>query len=63
MITEQVFLPVITAANTGVTRIVVVDGTADGTTSLDEVEHTAPPTGFDFTATWQAVTPPMTWRP
>ncbi|SDU49898.1 AMP-dependent synthetase/ligase [Gordonia westfalica] len=57
VITEQVFLPVITAANTGVTRIVVVDGTADGTTSLDEVEHTAPPTGFDFTATWQAVTP------
>ncbi|WP_232718118.1 AMP-dependent synthetase/ligase [Gordonia metallireducens] len=57
VITEQVFLPVITAANTAVERIVVVDGAADGTISLDEVEHTRPPAGFDFAASWQAVEP------
>ncbi len=57
VITEQVFLPVITAANTGVERIVVVDGVADGAISLDDVERTPPPEGFDFAASWQAVEP------
>ncbi|MDJ0029463.1 long-chain fatty acid--CoA ligase [Gordonia alkanivorans] len=57
VVTEQVFLPVITAANTGVERIVVVDGVADGAISLDDVERTPPPEGFDFAASWQAVEP------
>ncbi|ETA06577.1 MULTISPECIES: AMP-dependent synthetase/ligase [Gordonia] len=57
VITEQVFLPVITAANTGVERIVVVDDVADGAISLDDVERTPPPEGFDFAASWQAVEP------
>ncbi len=57
VITEQVFLPVITAANTGVERVVVVDGVADGAISLDDIERTPPPEGFDFAASWQAVEP------
>ncbi|GAC54761.1 AMP-dependent synthetase/ligase [Gordonia amicalis] len=57
VITEQKFLPVITSANTGVERIIVVDGVAADTISLDDVERTPPPDGFDFTASWQAVEP------
>ncbi|WP_439029133.1 AMP-dependent synthetase/ligase [Gordonia terrae] len=55
VITEQVFLPVITAASTGVATTIVVDGVATGTISLADVEQTPPPEGFDFTASWQAV--------
>ncbi|WP_168700552.1 AMP-dependent synthetase/ligase [Gordonia paraffinivorans] len=57
VVTEQVFLPVITAANSGVETIVLVDGGGGDTISLDEVERLSPPEGFDYTASWQAVEP------
>ncbi|MFT4395188.1 AMP-dependent synthetase/ligase [Gordonia lacunae] len=57
VVTEQVFLPVLTAANTGVSTTVVVDGVATGAISLADVEQTPAPEGFDFTASWQAVRP------
>ncbi|MCR8899317.1 long-chain fatty acid--CoA ligase [Gordonia sp. GONU] len=57
VITEQKFLPVITSANTGVERIIVVDGVAADAISLDDVARTPPPDGFDFTASWRAVEP------
>ncbi|MET4167829.1 MULTISPECIES: AMP-dependent synthetase/ligase [Gordonia] len=57
VVTEQVFLPVLTAANTAVSTTVVVDGVATGAVSLADVEQTPAPEGFDFTASWQAVQP------
>ncbi|MGW9263021.1 AMP-dependent synthetase/ligase [Gordonia terrae] len=57
VVTEQVFLPVLTAANTGVSTTIVVDGVATGAISLADVEQTPAPEGFDFTASWQAVRP------
>ncbi|MFW0787157.1 long-chain fatty acid--CoA ligase [Gordonia sp. CPCC 206044] len=57
VVTEQVFLPVIRAARTGVTTTVVVDGAASDATSLAELEAMAAPDGFDFEASWRAVQP------
>ncbi|MGV9710115.1 AMP-dependent synthetase/ligase [Gordonia sp. NPDC003424] len=57
VITEQVFLPALRAANTGVATTVVVDGTADQAMTLAELEDTAAPEGFDFEASWRAVQP------
>ena len=57
VVTEQVFLPAITAAATGVSTTIVVDGVATGALSLADLEQSPPPAGFDFTAAWQAVEP------
>ncbi len=60
VVTEQVFLPkVLDAAaqlDGQVETIILVDGEAEGTTSLAEVEVGAD-ASFDFDAAWQAVTP------
>ena len=56
VVTEQVFLPVIRAAQTAVRTTVVVDGPAGGAITLADVEA-APATDFDFEAAWRAVTP------
>ncbi len=53
---EQQFLGKIRAAGGPVRHIVVVDGQAEGTTSLPEVESSAAG-GFDFDASWRAVQP------
>ncbi len=59
-VTERAFLARLreAAAGTAVRTIVVVDG--DGTdgdaTTLAQLEAAAPPAGFDFDATWRAVT-------
>ncbi|WP_066906745.1 AMP-dependent synthetase/ligase [Millisia brevis] len=57
VITEQVFLPVIQAAQTAVTTTIVVDGTATGALTLAQLEDTPAPEGFDFDASWRAVEP------
>lgn len=57
VITEQVFLPVIQAAQTAVTTTIVVDGTATGALTLAQIEDTPAPEGFDFDASWRAVEP------
>ena len=57
VITEQVFLPVIQAAQTAVTTTIVVDGTATGALTLAQLEETPAPEGFDFDASWRAVEP------
>ncbi|MXP21197.1 AMP-binding protein [Gordonia sp. HNM0687] len=57
VVTEQVFLPAIRAANTNVTTTIVVDGTATDAMSLADLEQTAAPEGFDFEASWRAVAP------
>ncbi|MFW0792967.1 long-chain fatty acid--CoA ligase [Gordonia sp. CPCC 205515] len=57
VVTEQVFLPALRAATTSVSTTIVVDGAASGATTLDELEKTAPPDGFDFDAAWRAVQP------
>ena len=54
VVTEQAFLPVIAGAATGVQTIISLDGGA-GTIPLAEVETRAAD-GFDFEATWKAVT-------
>ncbi|NDK91884.1 long-chain fatty acid--CoA ligase [Gordonia desulfuricans] len=56
VVTEQVFLPVLGAASTGVTTTIVVDGPATGTITLDDVENSGSP-DFDYAASWQAVVP------
>ncbi|HEX2688321.1 MAG TPA: long-chain fatty acid--CoA ligase [Kofleriaceae bacterium] len=59
-VTERAFLPHLrdAAAGTAVRTIVVVDGDGDGdgTLTLAELERAAP-AGFDFEATWRAVSP------
>lgn len=57
VVTQQVFLPVLQAARTGVRTTVVVDGTATGAVTLAELEDMPAPEGFDFVASWQAVEP------
>lgn len=58
VITEKVFLPIITAAETKVDKIIVVDGAVeDGQISLADLENAEPPTGFDFDESWRAVKP------
>ncbi|WP_043455594.1 AMP-dependent synthetase/ligase [Streptomyces fulvoviolaceus] len=57
VVTEQLFLPVVTppAAASGAT-VITVDGSADGTLDLADVaSRTAD--GFDFEATWRSVRP------
>ncbi|MFL6159947.1 MAG: AMP-binding protein [Marmoricola sp.] len=53
VITEQAFLPVIRAAATAVETVISLDG-GDGTVSLEDVESRQPD-GFDFEASWRAV--------
>ncbi|MGW4091362.1 AMP-dependent synthetase/ligase [Nocardia sp. NPDC004750] len=54
VVTEQVFLDRITASGVPVDHIILVDGPAEGTVTLEEVEA-APAADFDFDAAWQAV--------
>jgi long-chain acyl-CoA synthetase len=58
VITEQAFLPALRSANVDgqIKHFVVVDGTADGAITLDELEASGDPS-FDFEASWQAVEP------
>ncbi|QKT07102.1 long-chain fatty acid--CoA ligase [Gordonia sp. X0973] len=56
VVTESVFLPLLAAAKTGVTSIISVDG-GEGAIPLAKVESTPAPDGFDFDASWRAVTP------
>ena len=57
-ITERAFLAKLREAvvGTAVTAIVLVDGDAEGTLSVAQLEAAAAP-GFDFDATWKAVSP------
>ncbi|MEE3852524.1 AMP-dependent synthetase/ligase [Gordonia sp. LSe1-13] len=57
VVTEQVFLPAIQAANTNVTTTIVVDGSPGDAMSLADLEQYAAPDGFDFEAAWKAVQP------
>ncbi|HWI42482.1 MAG TPA: AMP-dependent synthetase/ligase [Nocardioides sp.] len=54
VVTEQAFLPQVLAAGTDVETVVTVDG-AEGTVSLADLEGRTVD-GFDFDATWRAVT-------
>ncbi|WP_330230205.1 long-chain fatty acid--CoA ligase [Nocardia sp. NBC_00508] len=54
VVTEQVFLDRITAAGVPLEHIVMVDGPAADTITLEQVEA-APAAEFDFDAAWQAV--------
>ena len=56
MVTESVFLPIITAAKTAIETVITVDGAA-GTLALAALESADAPAGFDFDASWRAVTP------
>ncbi|RDI63416.1 AMP-dependent synthetase/ligase [Nocardia pseudobrasiliensis] len=56
VITERAFLDAITGSGVALEHIVVVDGPAAGTVSLEDVEAN-PKAEFDFDATWQAVRP------
>ncbi|WP_459546333.1 AMP-dependent synthetase/ligase [Nocardia sp. X0981] len=56
VITEQQFLPTIRAAGIPIEHLVVVDGPAEGATTLTDLENNPDP-GFDFDAAWQAVEP------
>jgi long-chain acyl-CoA synthetase len=55
VITEQLFLPAIAAAGTGVGTFISIDGGA-GTMALADLEGEAAG-GFDFEASWRAVVP------
>ena len=55
VITEQLFLPAIAAAGTGVETFISIDGGA-GTMALADLEGEAAG-GFDFEASWRAVGP------
>ncbi|MFC9472286.1 AMP-dependent synthetase/ligase [Nocardia sp. NPDC056952] len=56
VITEQAFLDTIRAAGAEIEHTVIVDGTAEGTVTLAELESDPAP-DFDFDAAWQAVQP------
>jgi long-subunit acyl-CoA synthetase (AMP-forming) len=58
VVTEQQFLPTLQKANVDgqVKHFIVVDGPADGATTLEELEASGSP-DFDFDAAWQAVEP------
>jgi long-subunit acyl-CoA synthetase (AMP-forming) len=56
VVCEQQFLPQIRAAATPIEHIVCVDGPADTTIGLHELEAAGQP-DFDFDATWRAVQP------
>ena len=57
VITEEAFLPVVRTAIEGRpdTLVVTVDGAQDGTTSLEELEATPAPDGFDLAAAEAAI--------
>jgi long-subunit acyl-CoA synthetase (AMP-forming) len=57
-VTERALLPRLreAAAGTAVRTIILVDGDADGAISLAQLGSSAP-AGFDFDATWRAVSP------
>ena len=55
VVTEQVFLPAIRAAETSFETIISIDG-GEGTLSLEDLEGRSAE-GFDFDASWRAVTP------
>ncbi|WP_405164062.1 long-chain fatty acid--CoA ligase [Nocardia sp. NBC_01499] len=54
VVTEQVFLDKVTGAGIDLAHIIMVDGQATGTITLDEVEAN-PAADFDFDAAWRAV--------
>jgi long-subunit acyl-CoA synthetase (AMP-forming) len=56
VVTEQQFLGTVRAAGVALDHIVLVDGPAEGTTALADLE-TAPDPDFDFDAAWRAVEP------
>ncbi|MFC9873211.1 AMP-dependent synthetase/ligase [Nocardia salmonicida] len=56
VITEQAFLDTLRASGASVEHTVVVDGTAEGTVTLAQLESDPAP-DFDFDAAWQAVQP------
>ncbi|MGW4356740.1 AMP-binding protein, partial [Nocardia sp. NPDC004582] len=56
VITEPAFLDVVRAAGVDMEHLVLVEGSAAGTLTLDEVEA-APHPDFDFDAAWRAVRP------
>lgn len=56
VVTESAFLPIITAAKTAIETVITVDGAA-GTLALAALESADAPAGFDFDASWRAVTP------
>ncbi|WP_280422826.1 AMP-dependent synthetase/ligase [Nocardia carnea] len=56
VVTEQQFLGTIRAAGVPIEHLVVVDGPAEGATTLAELEAATDPE-FDFDAAWQAVEP------
>ncbi len=56
VITEQAFLDTIRASGAEIAHTVIVDGTAEGTITLAELEAD-PAADFDFAAAWQAVQP------
>ncbi|MGF0316210.1 AMP-dependent synthetase/ligase [Nocardia fluminea] len=56
VITEQAFLDTIRASGAAIEHTVLVDGTAEGTVTLAELESDPAP-DFDFDAAWQAVQP------
>lgn len=56
VITEQAFLDTIRASGAVVEHTIIVDGTAEGTVTLAQLESDPEP-DFDFDAAWQAVQP------
>ncbi|MEV0108393.1 long-chain fatty acid--CoA ligase [Nocardia sp. NPDC050799] len=56
VVTEQQFLGTVRAAGVALDHIVLVDGPAEGTTTLADLEA-APDPDFDFDAAWRAVEP------
>jgi long-subunit acyl-CoA synthetase (AMP-forming) len=56
VVTEQQFLGTVRAAGVALDHVVLVDGPAEGTTALADLE-TAPDPDFDFDAAWRAVEP------
>ncbi|QIS03864.1 AMP-binding protein [Nocardia brasiliensis] len=56
VVTEQAFLDKVRAAGVQLEHIVLVDGPATGTVTLDQVAAD-PAADFDFEATWRAVRP------
>ncbi|NKY32057.1 long-chain fatty acid--CoA ligase [Nocardia speluncae] len=56
VVTEQQFLDTIRAAGVPIDHLIVVDGPAEGATTLADLEANPDP-DFDFDAAWQAVEP------
>jgi long-chain acyl-CoA synthetase len=56
VVTEQAFVDRIRAAGVGIETIICVDGEVEGTVSLADLEQREDE-GFDFEASWRAVTP------